>query len=143
MSRTTRKTPAYISHSDVSYINRELGYYINGKPKNKQLRKRKNVEQYRQELIDVDAQYYVSKWNYYIVPYTDEEVIKDAKSFRAKSQRDGFGCDTTQSSGYRKAAARTLRLANKRFCKRILIDDWENTAYPSRLDGKKHIWDWW
>lgn len=79
----------------------------------------------------------------YIKP--KEEVILDAENQLnrwRRDGRDGMTC-TTSNTGYKYDAKKTVRRANKSFCRHVLCgDDYENIPLPTRKIGKKHKWDW-
>mgnify|MGYP003474351929 FL=1 len=78
--------------------------------------------------------------------HDDEETIRIAKDEFARWARDGRDglTETSRNSGFKYDAKKTVRRANKSFCRSVLSgDDHENIPTPIRKEGKKHKWDWW
>lgn len=126
MSRTTRSRGYYgwlRDDNEVHYITRE----------------------YRTQLFYRTCNFAHPGW-YKKYVKTDEEFLKDTKEQWARWARDG--CDglteTRRSTGYKTAAKKTVRRANKSFCRSVLSgDDHENIPTAVPKDGKSHKWDWW
>lgn len=72
-----------------------------------------------------------------------DEVIRDVKERVSKRNRDGY-CDmTNRNSGFKHDCKKSLRNKNKRLCKKVLQDEYDDgKVYPSEYEGKCKIWDW-
>lgn len=128
MSRTTRHRGYHhwlCEGQEVGYIVREM---------NHQLYRR--IQQ---------ARYPRFTWyDKYIM--TDEETLAKAKEEYAQWARDGRHglTKTTHNTGFKTDAKKTVRRANKSFCRAVLSgDDYENIVLPTVKLGKLHIWNWW
>lgn len=87
---------------------------------------------------------YVSKYEYIRVKRDVDAEIEKAKIDFAKRARDGYCNDTGRNTGFKKAAAKSVRQANKNFCKKVLADDeWEDDPYPTHKLGKALVWNFW
>ncbi len=76
---------------------------------------------------------------------TDEEIVDSVNTRGAKYKRDGrYGLTRTVcNTGFKKEASRVVRRANKRFCDRVVADNWEHDPYPITKLGSPTEWNWW
>ena len=75
--------------------------------------------------------------------YNPVAHAKDQLNRWTRDGRDGLTC-TGHNTGLKTDAKKTLRRANKNFCRSVLSgDDHENIPLPNRILGKSHKWDWW
>ena len=171
MSRTTRKPQWYSEHSEVSFINWELRYqrdyeYVSYR-RNKTEREKERKAAETKYVAEVAANggsnilgYRKSAWSnteypIYIrkdyvashyrvkVPRSKEYFINKAKNKYKVLTRDGAMSETSNRSGFKKDSAKAVRNANKRFCVRVLKDEWDEIPQPNGHEGDYTAWTWW
>lgn len=169
MSRTIRKTDYISTRSRISHRNRELEYYYRrGFEKTIKVRRteeeynileskvnskyQEELKEYYKKINSVNPLYwftirkpyepYVSKYKRVLVSITFEEVIAEADKEYLRWTRDQWS-ETSRNSGFKRDAARTVRRANKSYCKKVLQDEWEELVAPNGHEGDHLIWNYW
>ena len=67
----------------------------------------------------------------------------EAKHEFGKQNRDGRFSETPRRTGFKKESAQHVRRKNKNFCRNVMLDEWEDEAYPIHQEGKHFKWNWW
>lgn len=87
---------------------------------------------------------YVSRYYYVKVQWSLGQEIESLRNKYAQFSRDGHWNETGRNTGFKKAAAKTTRRANKRLEKKIVRDDsYDHLAYPNHHDGDHLVWSFW
>lgn len=87
---------------------------------------------------------HASRWKRVEIDWPIDEARKEFGEEYDSQVRDGYLCDTGRNTGFKREAKRTLRRANREFCKKVMIDeDWEDEVLPDRYLGKALKWNWW
>lgn len=171
MSRTYRKPRFVRELGEIQHINRTLAHHRLHPYETVRVDKPK--EQYEAELEEARLEHlaairsakkgvgyaalihrltdfrnircrWVSKDIWVRVHITEEQAIRKARNEYARHRRDGHWNETSRNTGFKKQAARTLRLADSRFERLVLSgEEHDDTVYPGTHLGKVHIWDWW
>ena len=84
----------------------------------------------------------VPKW---IKPKSYEEHFEKARQEYRKASRDGYWNETGRNTGFKQAATKTVRNANKRYCQKVMKDPeaWHEESAPNGHEGDGHLWDFW
>jgi hypothetical protein len=86
-------------------------------------------------------------WLKSIAAKNDEELMAEAVLEDARSRRDGRSgfTETERNMGFKRQCAQTTRLANRRYCQRVMRDPeyWYATSAPRSSDTDGYVWDWW
>lgn len=107
---------------------------------------------YRDDLTPYDYNYRrepwyphaVRKYTYVDVPWSLDQEIEELRQDYRSHNRDGTWTETSRKSGFKEEAAEKVRLANKRFCAKVMRDeDVDNTAYPDGHEGDYLVWNYW
>ena len=161
MSRTTRRPKFYLTTSETNEIMRDLERAI--RIPYKSIKVPLTEEELDKEYARRVKQYKESGyWAYYWPQHFEapirptklykrvqvekdiEEVITKAKANFATYTRDGKWNETGRNTGFKYAAKKQVRKANKRFCKVVLQDqDYDNITYPHDHLGDYLVWCFW
>jgi hypothetical protein len=124
MSRTYRKPSVLEEYSQVTYINSELKWAQYSNLYRIKFNRLRGPDRQR-PLVEYD------------------EVIKEAKQEYASFSYDGTCAETSRRSGYKNAAAKIVRRANRALEKDIVAERSYEKPYPDRYLGKTKKWDFW
>lgn len=73
-----------------------------------------------------------------------DEVIAESKRDFSTYTRDGKWNETGRNTGFKQAAAKCVRRANKRFCSAVIRgEDVDNKIYPHEHLGDYLVWSFW
>jgi hypothetical protein len=149
MSRTTRRPKFYIETSET----KEIQLAVARATRNPYIRVRKT-----QEELDQHYQYMLKNYPEYAHMHyratrgykqVKIEVDIDAVTEKAKREfatytRDGKWNETGRNTGFKQAAAKCVRLANKQFCGAVIRgEDIDNKIYPHNHLGDYLVWSFW
>ena len=84
----------------------------------------------------------VRKWRYEFIELTEDEIQKNVDDEWDAWHRDGFFSESSRKKNFRNDCARTMRRKNKDFCRKVLIDDYEDEPAPVAKETKPLIWRW-
>lgn len=87
---------------------------------------------------------YVSRYHRIEIPWSIEQEEAELRQEYRKFTRDGHWNETGRNTGFKKAAAKTTRIGNRRLEKKILKDeDYDHLPYPNEHDGDHLVWHFW
>lgn len=76
--------------------------------------------------------------------HTYKGTMERCKKLWAECTRDGYYEETSRRSGFKQDAKKHVRIANRRFCGKVLRDEeHDNIGFPMGNEGKLYKWDWW
>lgn len=78
------------------------------------------------------------------ISWSVEQEIEELKKQYRKFTRDGHWNETGRNTGFKKAATKTIRLANRRLANKIMSEqDYDHLSYPNEHDGDYLRWAFW
>lgn len=89
-------------------------------------------------------QRHVSRYHYVSKDWSIEEEIEELRKEYNEFTRDGHWNETGRNTGFKEAAAKAVRLANRRLEKKVLSgEDYDHLPYPNEHDGDFLRWSFW
>ena len=161
MSRTTRRPRFYLKTSEIKEINRDIAYaisrpthYIRVRMTDAELEEQyqRQLKRYKETGTWVDYWPYRSEppvrkthgYKRVAVEKRMDEVIAKSKRDFATYTRDGKWNETNKNTGFKQAAAKTVRRANTRFCSQVKRgEEYEDKIYPHEHLGDHLVWSFW
>ena len=87
---------------------------------------------------------HVTRYHRIDIPWSVELEIEELKKQYQEFTRDGHWNETGRNTGFKQAANKHVRLANKQFCSAILRgEDYDNKIYPHDHLGDYLVWSFW
>lgn len=87
---------------------------------------------------------YISLYHRIEIPWSIEQEIEQLKQQYSEFTRDGHWNETGRNTGFKKAAAKTTRLGNRRLARKIMKDElYDHLPYPNEHDGDFLRWSFW
>jgi hypothetical protein len=161
MSRTTRKPRFLIRTSETQHINNAIATAI--RYPNRTIRvcmtEQELEKQYQRQLVQyTETGTWVTYWPYrseppvrktsgykhIVVEKRMDEVIAKSKRDFSTYTRDGKWSETGKNTGFKRAAAKTVRRANAQFCSSVIRgEEYDDTIYPHEHLGDHLVWNFW